>query len=66
MNPRTHVRRFRNAAEPSGRRRGLAALEVVMIIGAMMPIAVLLFMLLRHAMMLYHSLIGNTVGSPLL
>lgn len=47
-------------------RFGLAALETVMIIGAMLPVAVLIFVLIRHALRLIHSLIANLTGSPLL
>jgi hypothetical protein len=47
-------------------RMGMAALETVMIIGAMLPVAVLLFVLIRYALRLIHSLIANLTGSPLL
>ena len=47
-------------------RFGMAALETVMIIGAMLPVAVLIFVLIRHALRLIHSLIANLTGSPLL
>jgi len=44
----------------------MAALEVVLITGAIFPLAVLVFIMLRQAMRLYHSLIGNIIGSPIL
>jgi hypothetical protein len=47
-------------------RSGLAALETVMIIGAMLPVAAVLFLAVRSALRLIHSLIGNLAGSPLL
>jgi len=47
-------------------RCGMAALEVVLITGAIFPLAVLVFIMLRQAMRLYHSLIGNIIGSPIL
>lgn len=46
-------------------RGGMAALEIVMIIGAMLPIAILLLVAIREALKFIHSIIGNLVGSPL-
>ncbi len=46
-------------------RSGMAALEIVMIIGAMLPIAILLLVAIREALKFIHSIIGNLVGSPL-
>jgi len=37
-----------------------------MVIGAILPIAVLLLYLLIAGLSAYHELIGNTVGSPLM
>ena len=45
--------------------RGMAALEVVMIIGAMLPVALVLLVAVREALMMIHALIANLVGSPL-
>ncbi len=55
--------RFRKSRRRN--RTGLAALEIIMVIGAILPIVVLALFLLRAAMRNYHSLIGNVVGSPL-
>jgi hypothetical protein len=47
-------------------RCGMAALETVMIIGAMLPVTAVLFFAIRYALRLIHSLIANLTGSPLL
>ena len=47
-------------------RTGMAALEVVLIVAALLPIMVFLLVLLISGMRLYHEHIGNTVGSPLM
>lgn len=47
-------------------RRGMTALEVVLIVGALLPIMVFLLGLLITGLRLYHEHIGNTVGSPLM
>ena len=54
-----------NAKPASKTRRGMAALEVVMIIGAMLPVVLLLLVAVRQALSFVHSIIGNLVGSPL-
>ena len=46
-------------------RDGLAALEVVLTLGAMVPIAVVLLRLLREGLRLYLTHIANVVGNPL-
>lgn len=45
--------------------RGMAALEVVMIIGAMLPVVIVLLVAVREGLKMIHSLIANLVGSPL-
>ena len=52
----------KSASKP---RIGMAALEVVMIIGATLPVVLLLLVAVREALSFIHSIIGNLVGSPL-
>jgi hypothetical protein len=60
MKPYKTIRNLR-----SSHHRGMAALEVVMIIGAMLPVAIVLLVAVREALKMIHSLIANLVGSPL-
>ena len=48
------------------RRAGMATLEVVMVLGAMFPLAFLLFRLLGEGLRMYHAHVANVVGSPLM
>jgi hypothetical protein len=48
------------------RRMGLAALEVVMVVGALMPISVLIGIMLRSYLVYHHAHVGSVVGSPLM
>lgn len=60
----TSVRDRRSAGRR--KRKGMTALEVVLIIGALLPIMVFLLRMLIIGLRLYHEHIGYTVGSPLM
>lgn len=68
---------IRRSTLPQGRRgvrrglvlrrpAGMATLEVVMVLGAMFPLAFLLFRLIGEGLRMYHAHVANVVGSPLM
>ena len=44
----------------------MAAIEIVMLIGALMPISVGLWMMLRAYLAYHHAHVGYVTGSPLM
>ena len=56
----------RRIAESRVQRVGMTALEVVLIVGALLPVMLFLLLLLIKGLRLYHEHIGHTVGSPLM
>ena len=63
---RRHAGLDQQTVRPVVSRGGMAALEVVMVLGAMFPLAFLVFRLIAEGLRMYHAHVANVVGSPLL